>query len=172
VRPISEDEMLAVFVAGEVDSPRWGEELRALGDLGPRQLLEETRAYERREGLFFGFPHDIEWFRTLSPLNEVLDILYIDWDWWLRISGGTRSARDAARRVRAREFDAVTVEEHEPIARSRAPLIAVTDPARTRVVLVEGHARLTAYALFPELAPAEVELILGVSPHIAAWCQF
>lgn len=39
-------------------------------------------------------------------------------------------------------------------------------------MLVDGHARLTAYALFPERLPTELEILLGVSEEMAGWCQF
>jgi hypothetical protein len=35
--------------------------------------------------------------------------------------------------------------------------------------VLEGHARLTAYALRPEALPAELEVLLGRSPGIAEW---
>ena len=40
------------------------------------------------------------------------------------------------------------------------------------LVLVEGHARLTAYALFPHYLPAKLEILLGVSDEMPRWCQF
>src|SRR6266516_1472578 len=132
----SEDEMIAVFLRGELDSGRYGEKLRALlardrrtedvlrrADLGDvdanayrRRLLEEHRAYERRDGLFGGFPQHVEWFRAALERDEVLDILYIDWDWWLELSGGTRRPRDAARRIRAGLIPGATAAGHEPLA--------------------------------------------------------
>jgi hypothetical protein len=51
-------------------------------------------------------------------------------------------------------------------------LIAVTDPDRSKLVLLEGHVRLTAYAAFPELLPDELEVYLGTSPRVAEWCQW
>ena len=131
-----------------------------------RRLLDEHRGYERREGLFLDFPREIEWFRAELDREELLDILFINWDWWLRITAGSRRPRDAARRIRAGEVAGVTAEEHEPVAaalRSGAQpeLIAVTTPAQSPIVLVEGHVRLTAYALFPEHVPQELEVFLG-----------
>jgi hypothetical protein len=167
---ISEDEMIAVFVRGELESERWGDKIRALGDLEPRALLEAHRAYESRQGTFLGFPEDVEWFRATVTRDELLDILYIDWDWWLRLSGGSRRPRDAARRIRAGEIPGVTADEHDP--RIGEPLIAVTTPALTPLVLLEGHVRLKAYALFPERVPEEVEILLGVSPHASDWALF
>ena len=128
LRSVTEDEVIAVFLRGELDSSRYGDALgRMLARDGRdesllrrpdtslaadneyrRRLLDEHRAYERREGLFLGFPRDLDWFRAALDRDEVLDILYIDWDWWLRISGGSRRPRDAARRIRAGEVAGVT----------------------------------------------------------------
>jgi hypothetical protein len=167
---ISEDEMIAVFVRGELDSERWGERIRQLGDLDARALLEGHRAYERREALFHGFPRDVDWFRADVTRDELLDIRYIDWDWWLDVSNGTRNAREAARRIRAGEIPGVTAEEHAP--RFDHPLIVATTPVLSPLVLVEGHVRLTAYALFPDRVPDEVEIVLGISEQMAGWALF
>ena len=170
---ISEDEMIAVFVGSELESDRWREKLQELGDLDPRALLEGHRAYESRQGLFLGFPYDVEWFRATVTTHELLDVLYINWDWWLRISAGTRSAREAARRIRSGEVPGSTAEEHEPwAARPQPPLIIVTTPDWAKLVLLEGHVRLTAYALFPERVAEELEILLGISPQMPQWCQW
>lgn len=124
-------------------------------------------------GLFHGFPDDIAWFRAALTPDEVLAIRYIDWDWWLRISDGTRLATAAADRIRDGLVTGVTAEGHEPIAArlrdgSAQDLIVVGPP----LVLVEGHVRLTAYALFPEYLPPELEVFLGKSPRIEEWSEF
>jgi hypothetical protein len=71
----------------------------------------------------------------------------------------------------------VTPEEHEAVAAAlrsgvQPELIAVTTPAQSPIVLVEGHVRLTAYALFPEHVPPELQIFLGISEAAADWCQF
>jgi hypothetical protein len=142
-----------------------------------RRLLDEHRAYERREGLFLDFPREIDWFRAELDREELLDVLFINWDWWLRITAGSRRPRDAALRIRAGEVEGVTAEEHEPVAAAlssgtQPELIAVTTPAQSPIVLVEGHVRLTAYALFPEHVPQELEIVLGISDAATHWCQF
>ena len=198
LRPITEHEVISVFLRGELDSDRFGEKLRAsltrdgrdeavlrrpdLDDAGENgyrlRLLDEHRAYGRREGLFLDFPSQVDWFRAALGPDEVLDILYIDWDWWLTLSGGSRRPRDAARRIHLGEVAGVDAAEHEPLAaalRTSAPppeLIAVTTPGRETLVLVEGHFRLTAYALFPAYLPAALEILLGSSDGMRQWCQF
>ena len=48
----------------------------------------------------------------------------------------------------------------------------VTSPERAKLVLLEGHVRLTACAAFPELLPDELETYLGVSPRIGEWSEW
>jgi hypothetical protein len=188
VRRVQEAEVVAEFLRAEWESPRFGEALRALAPdealvTAPRldderenaaraQLLDEHRGWLRRVGLFSGLPRQIDWLAVTFAREELLDILYIDWDWWLELSGGSRRPRDAARLVRAREDPASIAAWNEPILESRARLIAVTDPQRSRVVLIEGHVRLTAYALYPERVADEVEVLLGTADDIACWSVF
>src|SRR5215204_2490296 len=121
-----------------------------------RRLLDEHRGYETRTGMFEGFPRAVDWFRAALSREEVLEGRYTDYSWWVELSGGTRSPREAARRIRAGELTGMTAgataEEHEPFLARTSELIAATTPAQETRVVVEGHARLTAYALFPERA--------------------
>jgi hypothetical protein len=197
LRSSSEHEMIAVFLRAELDSSRYGQMLRGflvrdgrdegvlrrpdLGDPDANRyrggLLEEYRAYERRDGLFGGFPRQVDWFRAALTRDEALDVLFINWHWWLKISDGTRRPRVAARRIRGGLIPGCTVEEHEPLAAalqgSPPPpeLIVATTPAYSPLVVFEGHFRLTAYALFPDYVPDELEVLLGVSEEMAEWCQ-
>jgi hypothetical protein len=183
--------MVATFLRAELDSDRYGEKLRGLlardrpdedvvrrpnlasddDNRYRRALLDEHRAYERREGLFGGFPRDVEWHRATLTNDEVLSIRYINWDWWLRATKGTRRPADAARRIRAGEIPGVTAAEHEAIDLTE-PLIVVSTPALERLVVLEGHARLTALALFPERIPPELEVLLGISGQMGRWSEF
>jgi hypothetical protein len=189
--------MVAAFLLAELDSPRYRDQVLALlaadgkdasvvvqpnvEDVAENayrdSLLDRYRAWTRREGLFNGFPHDVEWFRVALTRDEVLSILYIDWDWWLTISGGTRRPLDAARRIRSGDVPAATVEGNEaiaarPLAGDDRELIVVAPRDYSRLVVLEGHVRLTAYALFPDALPAELEILLGVSDEIAGWSNF
>jgi hypothetical protein len=198
IRAASEAEVVAAFLRGELDSPRWGDRLLellredgvdpavvrapSLDDADERtyraRLLDRHRAWLRREGLFDGFPEQVEWSRAALVPEEVLTIRYINWDSWLRISNGTRRPGDAAARIRRGEIAGVTAEEHEPIAarlhaaEPPAELIAVAQPDRSQLVVVEGHVRLTAYALYPEYLPAELEIYVGTAPDMHRWTEF
>jgi hypothetical protein len=198
IRAASEAEVIVVFLRAELDSARYGKRIRLLlaeaeleesvllaPDLEDAHenecrasLLEGHRAWLRREGLFNGFPEDVEWSLVGLLPEEVLSILYIDWDWWLAISGGTRRSVDAAARIRANEVPGADVESDEQIAArlcSDDPppeLIVASTPDLSRVVAVDGHVRLTAYALFPEYLPEELVLYLGTSKEMRRWVQF
>jgi hypothetical protein len=198
VRPASEAEVIAVFLRAELDSERWRDRLLELlrGDGAAvsvvatpnlhderesayrASLLDRHRGWLRREGLFHGFPNDVEWTRVALTPDEVVAIRYINWDWWLRVSGGTRRPLDTARRIRAGEVPGADLASDEAIAarlRSADPppeLIAVAMPGESQLVAVEGHVRLTAYALFPHYLPDELEILLGTAPAMDRWSLF
>jgi hypothetical protein len=39
-------------------------------------------------------------------------------------------------------------------------------------VILEGHARITAWSLAPETIPSEVRVLMGMSPEIARWDEY
>jgi hypothetical protein len=39
-------------------------------------------------------------------------------------------------------------------------------------VVVEGHFRLTAYALFPDLLPPELVVFLGIAEEAESWWAY
>jgi hypothetical protein len=198
IRGSSEAEVVAVFLRAELDSPRYGERIRELlpaagldecALLAPEledaeanarraRVLEEHRAWLRRDGVFGGFPEEVDWALVGLTRDEVLGVLYISWDWWLHASGGTRLPLDAAARIRAGEVPGSSVEWHEQIAarlRSKDPppeLIVASTPDLSRLVALEGHVRLTAYALFPDDLPEELPVYLGTSEHMSSWALF
>jgi hypothetical protein len=159
IRTVTEDEVLERFWAAELaETSRWT----------PAEVDERKRTWRERVGLFFGFPDDVRWERVALTRDEVLAILYINWDWWLTVSNGTRLATVAAE-VQGRDEGDRRI---AAAAASNPELIVVTDPKRSKLVLLEGHVRLTAYAAFPENLPDELDAYLGVSPRIAEWSEW
>jgi len=164
LRPSDEAEVAETFRRGEL-AGRFREE-----------VLAGTR-YWRCAGLFDGLPDDLDWHRAALGPEEVLDIRYIDWDWWLWVSDGTRSPREAARRIHAGLAEGVDPEPLRALAARLASddpppeLIAVAKPEGP-LVLAEGHIRLTAYALYPEYLPARLEILLGISERAHEWSEY
>jgi hypothetical protein len=146
----------------------WSAELASTGRWTEADVDERKRQWREREGLFDGLPDDIAWERTVLARDEVLAILYINWDWWLTVSRRTRLATVAAEVQGGDDGDRAIA----ATAATNPELIVVTDPAREKLVLLDGHVRLTAYAAFPEYLPEELAVYLGVSPRIAEWSEW
>jgi hypothetical protein len=159
IKRVTEAEVLDCF---------WRAELAPASRWTTADVEERKRTWRERTGLFEGFPHDVDWERVALTADEVLEILYINWDWWLEVTNGTRLATVAAE-VQGRDDGDRAI---AAAVATNPELIVVTDQAHSRLVLLEGHVRLTAYAAFPEYLPAELELYLGTSPTIADWSEF
>jgi len=159
LRLASEEEVLRCLREAELQaSSRW-----TAADVG-----ERLRQWDERVGMFCGLPRDLAWVRLgLSP-DEILNILYINWDWWLRVSKETRLATVAAE-VQGRDEGDRRIAS---CAATNPELIAIAEPDRRKLVLLEGHVRLTAYGAFPEYLPDQVEIYLGTSPDAARWCHW
>jgi hypothetical protein len=198
LRPGSEAEMVALFLRTELPAARFRTTLQTLLDqaglperlvaapnLGDpaenrarEQLLTWYRGYSTRTGLFDGFPHDVYWeWMAITPA-ELAAVRYIDYDYWVELSGGTRLAADAAPRIRA-GVAPFGVSSAWALGMAQAvadgarfpPLILVTTGPSGDLVVLEGHARLTAYMLRPDRLPAELEVLVGSSPDMAGWAQ-
>jgi len=196
LRPSGEEEMIALFLRTEVASDRWRDALRELldraglpesviaaPDLGDcaenrarRQLLTGHRGYDTRTGYFDGFPDGVRWeWMSIAPA-ELAAVRYIEYDYWVELSGGTRLPADAAARIRA-GVTVFGVSNDRALNMARAiaggarfpPLILVTTGSCGHLVVLEGHVRLTAFMLCPGLLPPELEVMVGSSPRMAAW---
>src|SRR5262244_2459296 len=196
LRPSSEAEMVALFLRTELPAARFRDTLRALlerdglpervitdpdlGDDAENQarlrLLTQHRGYGTRTGLFDGFPDDVRWqWMAISPA-ELATVRYIDYDYWVELSGGTRLATDAAPRIRAGVAPfgapsdwALGMAQAVADGARFPPLILVTTGPSGTLVVLEGHVRLTAYMLCPDRLPPELEVLVGSSPRMAAW---
>jgi len=196
LRKSSEDEMVACFLQGELSSQRFGpairhelvacgrsEELLTSPDLTDpranrvrRALLAATRGYgENRELFDEDFPSDVRWvWAELSP-GEMARVRYIEYSYWTELSGGSRLPTDAARRIQAggRAFGVSNqgfLRAARAVARGEQfPPLIVAGPRRDELVCVEGHLRLTAYAIAG--FPASVECLVGTAPTLARWAH-
>lgn len=188
--------MVALFLRAELPSERYGLAIeRALAKAGAdrrivrdpdlsdpganavrRRLLAEVRDYGGG-GLFNGFPGDVRWEWAALTLEELMAVRYIDYDYWVELSGGTRIPTEAARRILegVEPFgvpNAGFFELAEEVAAGRRfpALILVDGP--TGLVVLEGHVRLTAYALQSGALGPELEVLLGTSPSMSQWALY
>jgi hypothetical protein len=196
LRPGSEAEMVALFLRSELSSARFGDVLRALlkraglperlltapdlGDDAANQarlrLLTQHRGYGTRTELFGDFPDDVRWQWMAVTPAELARVRYIDYDYWIELSGGTRLATDAARRIRAGVAvfgvpNNGVLEMAEAVRQGARfpPLILVTTGPGGDLLVLEGHARLTAFMLGRDELPPELEVLVGSSPAMTRW---
>jgi len=188
--------MVALFLRTELPAARFRDKLQALlereglpervitdpdlDDDAENQarlrLLTQHREYGTRAGLFDGFPDDVRWeWMAITPA-ELATVRYVDYDYWVELSGGTRLPVDAAARIRAGVAPfGVSSDWALGMAQAFAdgarfpPLILVTTGPSGDLVVLEGHVRLTAYMLRPDRLPPELEVLVGSSPDMAAW---
>jgi hypothetical protein len=193
LHPISEDEMVAIFLKTEIASSRFGPAILAIlnrdgqerqiidqPDLANpaanayrRQLLGEWRGYQRNADVFKGFPADVRWYRGLATLADLEQLRYINDDYWIELSGGSRLAIDAIARIR-HGIEAFGVSNagfwymaDALCAGAMFPeLILVGKDERSPLVVLEGHVRLTAYLLRPNCAPTTVSVLVGFAPQM------
>lgn len=191
-----EHEMVACFLLGELTSDRFGpsirEQLAATGlseqlltraDLtdedanrARRDLLGATRGYGQARELFDeDFPTCVRWVRAVLTPSEVARVRYIDYSYWNELSGGSRLPVDAVSRIR-RGVRVFGVSNRRFITAARAvargerfPPLILVGTEWDALVCLEGHLRLTAYALAG--FPVDVECLVGTAPSMDRWAR-
>lgn len=190
--------MIACFLRGELASRRFGPALRAAlsaadrserllthPDLSDeddnrarRDLLGATRGYGRNRDVFdesFPDPAGIRWIRAELARAEIARVRYIDYSYWNELSGGSRLPIDAARRIHAgvRVFGVSNrrfITAARAVARGeRFPPLILAGEHHGDLVCLEGHLRLTGYALAS--FPIEVECLIGTAPTMGHWAR-
>ncbi len=199
IEAVSEDDVVAHFLKHELRSDRFGRticdllrqngwptslleqpDLQSAEECSTRaKLLSEFRGYQKNEGMFEGFPNDVVWARFAISSMELMQVRYIDYSYWNELSGGSRLPSDAAIRIRkgAMVFGMST---HHFLEMAQAlrngakypELILVGSEAHSALVVLEGHARLTAYALASDLIPRDLTAIVGLSRTMSAWRDY
>lgn len=195
-RSATEEEMVALFLRTEIAAARFRADLlahlRAMGlpervvtcpnlanaeeNRARRELLGRYRGYGRDEGLFEGFPKKVRWEWEALTAEEVAQIRYIDYSYWNELSGGSRLPKDAVPRIHAGIAPFGVSSEWAPhFAEAIAagaqvpPMILVAPKEDAHLVVLEGHARLTAYMMRPDALPAELPALVGYSSEIVRW---
>lgn len=187
LRESSENEMILEFLKAESTSERFSEQLKkAMEGLGfdqeiiskadlqseiqnaqRKKLLGVFRGYGEGRELFERFPTQFtEWSLCSFSELDLENIRYIDYSYWNELSAGTRKPLAAAETVRKgiRIFDVsndrfLRATEYIEGGGTFPKLFFVTSDYES-FVIVEGHLRMTAYALVPKYFD-KVEVIVG-----------
>jgi hypothetical protein len=185
--PASEDDMIAVFLAAEAASERYGPQIReVLTRLGQphgiavhpdtsddganairRRVLAAYRGYPAGD-VFTGMPADVAWHHAVLTPAELATVRYLDYPYWTGFSGGTRLAADGARRLgpwQDQPPGTIYRQIAENLWHGQLPpaVILLGEPGPANLVVLEGHKRLTGLLVCPHWLPAEVTVLLGLT---------
>lgn len=176
IRESSENEMLLEYLKSEIDSNRFSEKLKkALDDLDissniilngnlddeyenrqRKVLMQEFREYPTGD-IFKGFPKEFKWYFVEFEKDDFDKIFYLNWPCWNERTNNTAKPSEAAKNIlNGIEFsdipNAKFLKGLDYLEKSGKfdPIIAVTCNGE-KMVLIEGHSRVTVYALKPEL---------------------
>ena len=186
IRKSSEDEMILEFLKAESASVRFSDELKkvfqefgcdesivlsadlqdAVENRTRKRILGVFRGYGENRELFENFPDEFEWSLCSFSGADFERIRYINYSYWNELSAGTHMPSDAAKTIRngIRIYDVANdgfLQAAEHIkSGGRFPRLFFLTADYESFVIVEGHLRMTAYALVPECFK-EVEVIVG-----------
>ncbi len=189
----SEDEMIACFLHAELSSKRFGATVRSaviaagqpetlvthpnlddpVANTARRALLAATRGYGENRELFKRFPARVRWTRVLLAPDELARTRYMDYSYWIELSGGSRLPGDAAQRIRngVRAYgvpNARFLNAAKAVSRGeRLPPLILVGRRRDELVCLEGHLRLTAHALAG--FPNDVLCLVGTARTMGLW---
>jgi hypothetical protein len=194
----TENEMIATFLRGELASSRFGERLaQCIQQLGlavdlvtspdladeaanhaRRDLLTHFRGWGSTQSVFGGLPAErTDWvWVELSKRDLIERVFYIQY-FWEAFSGGTRRPAQVAERVRRGDVE-VGLEIYQAIladvrrGNMPTPPILVSNPVMERLVILEGHLRITAYLVEPDVVPFPIRALLGLSDNINEWSEW
>lgn len=188
IRKSSEDEMIAVFLKAEILSPRFRNEINSIlsrleinNDIitSPNinddnentlrtTILNEYRGYSKKEDFFEGFPESIEWSWYCFTKEDMQNVRYINYDYWNELSNNTRLPLHAAKSIRDgievfgvsnKGFLELSKEITEGVILE--PIILIKAYEKDYYTVVEGHARLTAYALNNFTSINSLKVVVG-----------
>jgi len=186
IKPSTEAEMVCQFLKMEIDSDRFTYAIESIlkemqlnrdiitnGNIDSDEenalratVLQKFRGYRDSE-LFERFPQNIKWMWTTFGEGDISKILYMEYSYWNDLSNYTGSPLEAAKKISAgeRAFDIwnddfIKGAEWLKEGNKFPPLIFLTDKNETRYIVLEGHARMTAYGLAPDFFK-DVQVLLG-----------
>lgn len=191
-----EEEMIGLFLRSEISSARWRPRLiEIINELKcPVSLLEEPdftrsehnqlrsrvlarfRGYGEDRALFAPYPAGVDWQWVVLDRGDLSRLKYMEYDYWDTLSNGSRRPVDAAHTIHS-GIEVFGVSNQGFLACAEAvrsgvllpePILVAPD-LNGDLVILEGHVRITAYALAGADVPQHIRALLGLSPGFASW---
>ncbi len=173
LRKSSEEEMILEYLRAEVSSERFSDDIQETmkklaldetiilsADLQSddenrkrRELLGSFRGYGRNQSMFERFPVITDWKLCSFSQEDLEKIRYIDYSYWNELSGGTHRPVDAAEMIC--KGICIYGQSNEGFSNAASyitnggtfPKMFFLTADFKRYVIVEGHLRMTAYAM-------------------------
>lgn len=186
LRQSSEDEMISEYLKAEYSSSRFSENIQEAMQklsicekiiLSPnlqnvsenrqrRELLGAFRGYGLNQSMFERFPDVTDWFLCSFSEEDIGKIRYIDYSYWNELSGGTKLPIDAVRTIH--EGISIYGQGNEGFINAASYIrnggvfnkMFFLTADFEKYVIVEGHMRMTAYAIEPDYFN-NIEVIVG-----------
>lgn len=160
------------------------EKIITLPDLGSAdqnrtrdEILGRYRGWKHNQYLFSDFPKSVAWYEVELTPKEIEKLKYINYSYWVKMSGGSRLVKDAACNIRqGRTVFGESNQRFFKVAKEieggyKFPeMILVAEDEKTTPVILEGHLRATAYVLSRK-KPKIIKALLGVDPSIKEWAN-
>lgn len=141
-----------------------------------RELLGAVRGYGRNQSMFERFPAVTDWKLCSFSQKDLEKIRYIDYSYWNELSGGTHRPVDAAETIR--KGICIYGQNNEGFIQAASyisnggtfPKMFFLTADFESYVIVEGHLRMTAYAMAPEQFD-DIEVIVGIcdADELSGW---
>lgn len=176
VRESNENEVVLNFLTGELQSERFNTQLKnTLKDLKTteriitkpnlnnqkendlrKEILGKFRGYGKNVDLFENFPNIESYTLCDFSIEDFKNIYYINYSYWNELSNNTHSPIEAAKNIE-NNIEVYNV-SNQPFIDGKnileknktfLPMILLTHDYKSFVVL-EGHSRITVYALNPQ----------------------
>ena len=174
LRDSTEDEMILEFLKGELNSIRFNKKLLQIlyklnidkniisnGNIDIKKenslrkiIINKYRGYPT-EGLFNDFPLIYKWDFVKFNKKDLENIFYIDYDYWNELSNGTSKPQNAAINIaNGVEIFGISNEPFITGAKkltkfSYPPIVLITCNSK-KFLIIEGHSRMTIYAMRPD----------------------
>lgn len=186
LRQSSEDEMISEYLKAEYSSNRFSEDIQeamqklSLSEnivLSPdlhnisentqrRALLGTFRGYGLNQSMFERFPNVTDWFLCSFSKEDLEKIRYIDYSYWNELSGGTKLPIDAVRTIHKGVL--IYGQSNEGFINAASYIrnggafskMFFLTADFEKYVIVEGHQRMTAYAIEPDYFN-NIEVVVG-----------
>jgi hypothetical protein len=171
----SENEMIALFLKEELFSKRFSKKLlKVINRLNVdtniisnydlnnnneneirKEILKAYRGYGNNTEIFKDFPSNINWYWCELKIQDILNIKFIDYDYWTDLTNGTRYIKDSKENIlNGKEIYGVSnkpfIDGANYIKEGNKfePLILLASIKNNdEIIVLEGHSRLASMSL-------------------------